>query len=359
MHHEQRIYYLDVLRALAIFLVFIGHTILSYGPTPITAPLQYGGTGVDLFFLLSGWLIGSQLFAEHKKFGDIDITRFWLRRWMRTFPAYFAVLLFTLAQLYLTKDSVQNPIPYFTFTQNYFGGLPYFGVSWSLAVEEQFYLAIAPTIVLLSYIRNTWIQFSILISLLLLPLFFRLAGWYDSPQETHVRWDCCMTGVTLAFIYHRMPTVWQRLERQKTNLLCFGATAYVLFFYFRWYPPFDGYNDPSVLILAVVFGALVIYAVTTPVSKIRFGHTFVMHISTRSYSIYLLHPDALAVCRRLIPDVTLGLYFIIATIITLVAAEILYKAVEIPFMKMREHFDACKKPNLNYKKRCLLVEDNK
>jgi peptidoglycan/LPS O-acetylase OafA/YrhL len=76
--------------------------VLSYGSPSYLAPLQFGGTGVDLFFLLSGWLIGSQLFTEKQKSSTIDVKRFWIRRWMRTMPAYFVVLLATLAQLSFT-----------------------------------------------------------------------------------------------------------------------------------------------------------------------------------------------------------------------------------------------------------------
>jgi peptidoglycan/LPS O-acetylase OafA/YrhL len=335
---KNRIYYLDLLRALAIMLVFTGHTVLSYGPTALTSPLQLGGTGVDLFFLLSGWLIGSQLFSEQEKFGNIELRRFWFRRWMRTFPAYFAVLLFTLTQLYLTKDHVANPLPYFTFTQNYFIPLQYFTISWSLAVEEQFYLAIAPIIIFLSKLRFVWVQFSILIILLLTPSIFRYLGLFDYPQETHVRWDCCLMGVVLAFINQRLKPLWDSLKKIALPLCLLASATYLIFYWFRWYPPFIGYTDPSKLILALVFGAMVIKAASSPVTKLPFLHVVIMHISTRSYSIYLIHVEALSICRRLIPEQSLLVYYAAALIISLTAAELLYRLIEIPFIKMRDRF---------------------
>ena len=342
MNQSERIYYLDVLRALAIVLVFNAHTITSYGATAFTSAFQFGGTGVDLFFLLSGWLIGSQLFAEHRKFGNIDIRKFWFRRWLRTMPAYFAVLLLTLTQLYLTKDSVPSPLPYFTFTQNY-SDLPYFYVSWSLAVEEQFYFVIAPLSALLLYLKRPSLALAVLVLLLILPSVFRYLDMYTSIRQTHVRWDCCIMGVVLAYMQKNYRTAWNSLASYKTIICICCAILYASFFVFRWFPPVENYIDPSKLLLAVVFAGLVFSAVQSPVAKLPFYHSTIMHISTRSYSIYLLHPDALAVCKRLIHNAPFIVYYLAAFAITLIAAEVLYRVVEIPFINIRERFSISKK----------------
>lgn len=102
----QRSFVLDCFSALAIMLVFTGHTILSFGSPAALAPLQFGGTGVDLFFVLSGWLIGNQILIEQNRFGNIDIPRFWIRRWMRTLPAYYTILLLTVFQYYCFFGSI-------------------------------------------------------------------------------------------------------------------------------------------------------------------------------------------------------------------------------------------------------------
>jgi len=334
---QQRIYYLDLLRALAIMLVFTGHTVLSYNSLSYLAPLQFGGTGVDLFFLLSGWLIGSQLFAEEKRSASIDVKRFWIRRWMRTMPAYFAVLVVTLAQLYLTKDSVSNPIPYFFFVQNYFYPLEYFTISWSLSVEEQFYLFIAPFILFIHRF-NKYKQSYILVALLLLPTLFRSLGWFNSLNETHVRWDCCLMGVLLAHTCFKHPEFWSSAKRFIKPALLIGVVSYVAFFYFRWHPPIENYQDPSKLLLACVFALMVFYAVNKPVLHKPFGYSVVMHISTRSYSIYLLHPEALALSKRFLDEYNFILYYCVALVISLLLSEILYRAVELPFIAMREKF---------------------
>ncbi len=334
-----RFYYIDLLRAIAIMTVFIAHSILSYGPEPWNFGFQFGGSGVELFFLLSGWLIGSQLYREQETFGSIDIKRFWFRRWMRTFPAYFAVLLFTLSQLYLTKDSVPNPIPYFFFLQNYLTDLPFFYVSWSLSVEEQFYLMIAPTLVLLSRSKSTNFQLVILILVLLAPSLFRYMDWYTKGTQTHVRWDCCVMGVLLAFIHYKKPKIWQYLS-QNAFVLCSLCTLIYLGFYFlQWFKPYDSYQGPSNLVLALVFSGMLIFAIQKSVSKLPIFHNAIMHISTRSYSIYLLHPDALALCKKLVPMTNnYFIFFACSLAITLLASEILYRAIELPFIHLREKF---------------------
>ena len=343
---QQRIYYLDLLRALAIMLVFTGHTGLSYGSLPYLAPLQFGGTGVDLFFLLSGWLIGSQLFTEQQKFSSIDVKRFWIRRWMRTMPAYFAVLFVTLTQLYMTKESVANPLPYFFFVQNYFYPLEYFTISWSLSVEEQFYLFIAPFIFFIQRF-NKYKQSFILIVMLLLPSLFRALGWFGNLNETHVRWDCCLMGVLLAHTYFKHPELWSSAKRFIKPALIIGLFSYIAFFYFRWQPPFESYQDPSTLLLACVFGLIVFYAVNKPISHEPFGYKVVMHISTRSYSFYLLHPEALALSKRFLEEYNFILYYCFALLVSLLLSEILYRLVELPFIAMREKYSFSSKYSNN------------
>lgn len=347
---QQRIYYLDVLRALAIMLVFTGHTVLSYGSPSYIAGLEFGGTGVDLFFLLSGWLIGSQLFSEQQKTSNIDIKRFWVRRWMRTMPAYFAVLFVTLTQLYLTKDSVSNPLPYFFFVQNYFYPLDYFSISWSLSVEEQFYLFIAPFIVCIHRFDKHK-QSYILIILLLLPSLFRALGLFNNLNETHVRWDCCLMGVLLAHTCFKHPILWSSAKKLIKPALAIGVFTYITFFYFRWYPPFDTYQDPSKLLLACIFALMVFYAVNTPVLRKPFGYQIIMHISTRSYSFYLLHPEALALSKRFLAEYNFILYYCVALGVSLLLSEILYRCVELPFIAMRDKYRfSVKYPNTDQAK---------
>ncbi len=327
---------LDLLRALAILMVFTGHTVLSYGSPKSLSPLQFGGTGVDLFFVLFGWLIGYQLFKELGKFNNIDIKRFWARRWMRTLPAYYAVLLFTVAQQYLTKSNVVFPTEHFFFIQNYQHPLTLFTVSWSLSVEEQFYLFIAPCIALLTK-TNKHFRTAVLVSLLLLPTLFRELELYTTLKETHVRWDCCVMGVLLANICFSYPTFWQRLLRISGPLAIVSLCIYLSFYYFRWYPN-SLISDPSKLFLAVLFGTFILNANKIHVSFSKPINTAIYYVSTRSYAIYLLHPDALVVCKRFISDQHFMVYLFAAFVLSCIASEVLYRCIEQPIMNIRSKF---------------------
>lgn len=336
----QRNFALDALRALAIMLVFTAHTINAFGSPAMFAPLQFGGTGVDLFFVLSGWLIGNQLFIEKQKYGDIDVPRFWVRRWMRTMPAYYAVLSVTIAQQYLTKNDFEFPWAHIFFLQNYQEELKLFYVSWSLSVEEQFYLMIAPFSVFLLK-QKKQVQLALFIALLLTPSLFRLLGWYDNYNQTHVRLDCCAMGVLLAYMKNYKTNVWSVLQQFLKYLFPTSVFAYLAFYASRYNPEW-GFEDPSKLILAIVFGIWVMWTDFTNF-QIKYRWQYITkYISTRSYAMYLLHVDALVATERLIDTSNLFIFYICALTITFLLSEILYRAVETPIMNARRYFHISK-----------------
>lgn len=325
---------LDCMRALAIMLVVLGHTVNSFGSPAHLVPLQFGGSGVDLFFVLSGWLIGSQIFKEYQDFQTFEIKRFWVRRWMRTFPAYYAVLVVSITHQVISKADFTFPVAHIFFLQNYQEQLNFFFISWSLCVEEQFYLFIAPFIALITLVSRRYQLFCLLV-LLFLPSVFRELGWFITTRETHVRIDCCVVGVLLALLKYRFDFLWSLLKRHSSVLFVVGVLGYV-FCYVNRYNPGWGIADPSYLILGLMFATWVVKAEKKQVELNRYLDKLVMHISTRSYSMYLLHVDALVVTKKLFDGLPFVLYFAVATIITLGASELLYRFVEVPLINKRE-----------------------
>ena len=327
---------MDFLRTIAILLVLLAHTILSYGAPAHLAPLQLGGIGVDLFFVLSGWLLGGALIRESNREGIINIKRFWVRRWMRTLPAYYAVLIFSVGQRLITKDNVTFPTEYFIFTQNYHFPLEFFSISWSLAVEEQFYLIIAPLIAFLTTKKKMY-STVILLILLIIPFIFRELNLYSNPKETHVRIDGCVFGVLLAHIYYTYPAVWKRASTKAVIISVIASLAFVFFFVARYFPEW-GVQDPDKLLLAFIFGSWVLLANSSKKWSELLYVPGAYYIATRSYSIYLLHPEVLALMKRIPIELPFVIYFGITLLGSLIVAEFLYRLVEKPLMDYRDRW---------------------
>ena len=331
---------LDTLRAAAILMVIFAHTILSYGAPEIYAPLQIGGVGVDLFFVLSGWLLGGLLFREVAHTEVVDIKRFWLRRWMRTFPAYYVVLILTIAQQYLTKDDPRFPVDYFFFVQNYSSGMEILYVSWSLAVEEQFYLLIAPFIAF-STRFNRRTTLIILFVAFLTPQFFRFIDPSAKSIESHVRVDGCIAGVLLSYIHVYYRDFWERLCKHANLIGIASLIIFSSFIVFRYFPSWN-VPGPNPLVLVTVFSCWVLYANSSSERMSRIGFPFCQYIATRSYAMYLLHPEALALGKKMLLILPFPAYFIACLLITLAISELLYRLVELPFMNMREKYKSTK-----------------
>jgi peptidoglycan/LPS O-acetylase OafA/YrhL len=328
---------MDFLRSIAILMVVLAHSVLAYGAPAYIAPLQLGGIGVDLFFVLSGWLLGGQLFKEVEKSNKVDVKRFWIRRWMRTLPAYYAVLTLSILQQYISVDDVRFPWEYFVFLQNYNEDLSFFSISWSLCVEEQFYLFIAPFIGGLC-LKDKKVTTIGLLILLLIPYFSREFSWYSSGYlPTHMQMDCCIFGVLLAQIKIQYKSFWQTITLNIGTISAITFMTILLFFAARYYPNI-GLKDPDNLLLALIFGSWVVLANSSDAWKNKLYFPGANYIATRSYGIYLLHPEALSLLKRLSLDINFILYFVLAFLGTVLLSEILYRIIEKPFMDAREKF---------------------
>lgn len=143
---QNRVFGLDVLRMIAILLVVVSHS-LSFMPSRISRIFdRILLDGVGVFFVLSGFLIGNILIKTFEKtnFTWVDIKVFWFKRWSRTLPNYYFFLILLVLINYQTVIRIgKNIYSYFFFLQNIDHNPQYFfGWSWSLSVEEWFYILI-------------------------------------------------------------------------------------------------------------------------------------------------------------------------------------------------------------------------
>ncbi len=229
------------MRATAILLVLALHASqVSNGiPASLAYASAFGWMGVDIFFVLSGFLIGRQLFEASSVPPLLRIKEFYIKRWVRTLPLYFTVLCFYVVAKPLLGFPFQGePLAYIVFLQNYLG-IEDFVQSWSLCIEEQFYLFF-PLIALL-VARARLPAFAWLLPAML-SLVFRFFWSQRAGSEinftivsqevmfrTHLHLDGLSVGVFLAST-HGSWCGWTQGRKQALALLGSALLAVTLFF---------------------------------------------------------------------------------------------------------------------------------
>jgi peptidoglycan/LPS O-acetylase OafA/YrhL len=226
---------LDILRCVAVLVVLFHHWTFSHFFQ------MWGWVGVDLFFVLSGFLISGLLFSEYKKRQDISFKRFFVRRALKIYPAFYLFLLVTAGADRLILHHAMPPVLYLNeafFVMNYLGGA--YAHTWSLGVEEHFYILL-PLFLLLT-IRRSPDRDDPFRRLPLACLFVGIfcivtraisAGGaspnYDALyQATHNRIDALSFGVLLGYLHHFRPRILERLLAPTANRISIGLVSVLL-----------------------------------------------------------------------------------------------------------------------------------
>jgi len=237
---SQRMLSLDVLRAVAVLIVLGKHGILGVGDGGVFHNVAlkfrwFGWVGVDLFFVLSGFLIGGLLFAEIKRTGTLDIPRFLTRRAFKIWPSYF-VFIFTGMVLEAQgargwAGSLREFWPNLCHLQSYIMAPEFYRHTWSLAVEEHFYLLL-PLALWFFLGRNRGTQtvsvaflgglFAAMVLVLVVRYFHAIRvpyGWSSHYTATHLRFDSLLFGVALAYLRSAHPRHFNRVAGHPGLLL--------------------------------------------------------------------------------------------------------------------------------------------
>jgi len=294
---------LDLLRALAVLLVLWHHLwpAPSDGSVPGRAAFDIwhrgGWVGVDLFFVLRGFLVSGLLFAEYARSGRISPGRFYVRRGFKIYPAFFVFLAVSVAVLAWTGLGRLRVIAEVFFIQNYLPGL--WIHTWSLAVEEHFYLALPLVLLVLSRPGPNGIPFARLpllvgcVCLGVLGLRVWQAGQIPYTNRaclfpTHLRIDALFFGVALAYFWHFYPLRFRAILRPWRHwLLVAGTLLFLPAFVFPVESTPFLYTG-GLTLFSLGGGALLVGLLlsSVPVNAVT---RFLAFLGARSYSVYLWH----------------------------------------------------------------------
>ncbi|MEI8307958.1 MAG: acyltransferase [Chloroflexales bacterium] len=215
--HPNRVLGLDLVRFVAVLLVIGRHLQLPpESPYILEIWRQGGWVGVDLFFVLSGFLVSSLLFNEFKRTGTTNVKRFLIRRGFKIYPAFWLLIAFSIVVRLLIhySFSIESLLGELFFLQNYLGAI--WSHTWSLAVEEHFYLGLAILFSSMTasrsatgtqrlrYIPVVFVIVSItcftlrIITAFIFPEF----SLKNYVYGTHLRIDSLFYGVLLSYLWH-------------------------------------------------------------------------------------------------------------------------------------------------------------
>ncbi|HEY5802788.1 MAG TPA: acyltransferase [Lysobacter sp.] len=348
---------LDLLRAIAVIWVMLFHSFLVGGLGPDFAWLsRYGWMGVDIFFVLSGFLIGSQVLAPLARGERLSFAGFYSRRAYRILPAFAVVLAIYIAFPGLHESDGMAPWWQFaTFTMNllvHYDTQAAFSHAWSLCVEEHFYL-VFPALAWWLTRRPSVAKFAAVCILVVLGgIALRTGVWLhdtaaDPPRNWFVediyyptwnRLDGLLAGVVLATIAVFRPALWARMAERGNAFALLGLALMALALWmFRQRSGLLG-NSIGWPVLSAAIACLVVAAASTRSWIGRWRVPGAAWVAAVSYSLYLSHKLVFRAVEVHFDEWLHGrglVAFAMYAIATLAAGALLHYAVERPFLQLR------------------------
>lgn len=310
-----------------------------------------GGLGVTIFFVLSGFLITTLMRGEFAETGTVSFRAFYLRRFLRLIPPLLVVTCISVAAFFIaglgdrfTAGGLASVLLYFS---NYFqifhgasGQPPGLGVTWSLAVEEHYYLLYPPLAVALLRFGRPTVSAALLALMCALILGWRcwLMSHGGSPEylgiATDTRVDAILIGCVLAML--RNPWIEPQPPRRGADLALAGVCIALLVATLLWRSEFFRFTGRYTLQSAAIAGLLYLAVARGKMWPWRWLNTApLVYLGTVSYTIYLAHYLMIDWTLAWLPSWNRVAVAIVAAALTLVIAELMRRFVEKPCAVLR------------------------
>jgi len=365
--YSRRIFGLDVMRAVAILLVLISHTSLLMFRGEVSMLLTiikfFGAIGVDIFFVLSGFLIGGILLKQiqNGKTSGKDMLYFLVRRWLRTLPNYYLILIINIMLLYFLHDVSLKGIPaFFLFLQNFASGqMDFFTESWSLSIEEFAYV-IGPLLLLVFFFlmkKTDKAKILLMVSLfiILLMTVFRLvfhlneevvdqAFWSQNLRKVVIyRIDSIYYGFVAAYIAMHFKNNWRK-RRFLSMIIGSGLFLgmHLVIFKLNWLPDNSSFFYNLLYLPLVSISIAFFLPFLDSWRETKFLRSPVTWISLLSYSLYLVNYSILLLPIEKYMDVVsmslLGkcIMAVLFWVVSFMLSYALFRWYEKPFMNLRD-----------------------
>jgi peptidoglycan/LPS O-acetylase OafA/YrhL len=379
---------LNGLRFIAAFAVVIHHleqTKLFFGLPSLFNEWHFvkivGELGVTLFFTLSGFLITYLLLAEKERFNTIDIKKFYIRRVLRIWPLYYLIILlglFVLPYIGLFEipkytEGVHDAFGWKVFfymilfpnvVSNAYAYMPYIAQTWSIGVEEQFYLLWAP---IFKFSQNYLKVFlTIIICLLLITNILYFFADHSKDISTAgagtklvtycyrffstFRITCMAIGsIGAYYLYCLDMKILRPLFSPYTQLITYIIVIEMLLFGLEI--PFINHE-----VYALLFIIIILNLAANPESYVNLENKMMDYLGKISYSIYMWHPIAIVVCLKIATTYnpkldgifSNGLYYCLTFALTILLSILSYEYFEMRFLKLKQVFTKVTSGNLTF-----------
>ncbi|HMT97015.1 MAG TPA: acyltransferase [Ferruginibacter sp.] len=361
-----RVFGLDIFRAFAILCVLVAHTNSYYllrNTARVTTQL-FAFIGVETFFVLSGFLIGGillKLFSGEVKSLSLAVKNFWVRRWFRTLPNYFLMLIvYVLLEVMMGGTLKSYYFLFVVFLQNTFHPHPtFFGPAWSLSIEEWFYLLfpllLATAILWLKLRGQRLFVFAVSLVIALCLLCRIVLALTANPEWLigfrtimPLRLDSIAFGVGFALLKYFHPAFFTKYRFHFFVLGLAGTIVSLFIFYFDYLQHFG--MKGGFFLKTFFFSFYSLFAAmllplcdSIKTSSNRIWHKIITHISLISYSLYLVHWAFVLLVNKYAAGFSSWERILMVWVASIVTATLQYKYFERPMTNMRDKFSFGKK----------------